>query len=184
MSALADASGVSKPVVYRHFENCEAVVIALIDDWFKGAVEFMASRLDKASTIFEYFDIAVDSGFEYEEKISPLIRNITNGFSSTIAVNNVMREKLNVALKTNYELLTQQGVPGPVANVAAYTILEMISNVSWEYSAKRNKKIARETLKSMIKGALHSLLPESGPKPITPLRILKLNSVTTRRSGS
>ncbi len=34
MQGLADAAGVSKPVVYTHFKNGDAVAIALLDDYF------------------------------------------------------------------------------------------------------------------------------------------------------
>lgn len=179
MQALAEQSGASKPVVYEHFENSESVAIALLDAYFDASSSFAVSRLGKAETIYEYLDIVVDCLFEFNAREAPLVRRITNGFSSTSEVNAFYLRQMKRAHAVYMDLLLQQGLAEEVARLAAYALMEMVGAVVAEFDGY-NEPVNSATLKRMVNGALHSLIPDRGPRPLVPHAILDPASKTRR----
>jgi AcrR family transcriptional regulator len=173
MSALAERSGASKPVVYEHFENSEAVAVALLEDYYEGAIKFVTERVEHAESIDQYIGIVIDSLFEYNTKYRVNLRNITNGYSSSPLLNATYLDQRKRSADVFFGLLQQQGVPKNVSLVAARGLLEMMDGVVMEFAAKTSSSIARDTLKRMMIGAIHSLAAEPGPRPHTPSAILK-----------
>lgn len=167
MSALAELSGASKPVVYEHFENSESVAIALLEDEFDSSASFAVKRLGKAETIYEYLDIVVDSMFEYRARHAPLVRSITNGFSSRSEVNAFYLGQQQKALAVYQDLLRQQGLSEADSHLVAYALMEMIGAVVGEFDGYTNPA-NRDTLKRLVNGLLHSVLPDRGARPLVP----------------
>lgn len=167
MSALADAVGVTKPIVYKHFSNREDVAVAVLQDYFTGAAEFSLDRIRGSRTIFEYLNASIDSVFEYIGREGPLIRNMTTGFSSTSAIDACYREEVRVAHQIYTDLLLQQSVSPDVADLAAFALMEMVNQTALEFSRPPNEK-AVETLKAMVAGALKVLIEGQGVAPRIP----------------
>jgi AcrR family transcriptional regulator len=172
MSGLAERSGASKPVVYEHFENSEAVAIALLDGFYRGIVAISVERIRDPQTIFEYFDIVCDCMFDYYRQEGPLVRSITNGFASASEVNAYYLEQQARSLGVYRTLLLQQGIAPKVAGFAAYTLSEMISHAVMEF-AKTADPVHRDTLKRMVRGVVQSLAPGAGIKPSVPSELLE-----------
>lgn len=172
MASLAERAGVSKPVVYDHFDNREMVAIALLDEHFEEAATFVTNRIGDAKTIYEYMEIAIDSLFELQSRDNFRIRNITNGFSSSSDVNEVYLQQQKRTHEVFWGLVRQQMVAESASEVAAYVLMTMVGNTVSEFVG-RNNPDDRETLKRMVNGAVRSMLPEQGPIPSTPADVLE-----------
>ncbi len=167
MSALADAVGVTKPIVYKHFANSEAVIIEILKDHARGSVLFAGDYVKDAQTIFEFFDGIVECLFEYIAREGALLRAITSGFSSNANVEAYFMKMRARSHRVYLDMLLQQGAPERKANVAAYALMEMILVTVSEF-AQDSTADERDTLKDMVRGALAALVPEPGVKPVVP----------------
>jgi AcrR family transcriptional regulator len=172
MSALAEKSGASKPVVYEHFENSESVAIELLNEFYKNIINLSLERIVNPQTIYEYFDIIVDLMFDYYYQERTLVRMITNGFSASSEVNAFYLEQQEHSHAVYRELLLQQGIPQRIAHVAAYALQEMIGSTVQEFVGDDNQ-IERETLKRAVSGMIHSFVPASGARPLLPHELLE-----------
>ena len=184
MQALAERSGASKPVVYEHFENSESVAVALLEARFEGAIKFVTDRAEQAETIDQYMSIVIDSLFEFNVRDSLVLRKITNGFSSSSVVNAVYLRHQREAVAVYVDLLRQQGAPGNVSLIAGYGLFEMVNSVVSEFAGQPNNSIARDTLKQMVRGAIHSLVAQPAARPHTPPAILGYRAGQSRRRKS
>ena len=171
MSALAERSGASKPVVYEHFENSESVAIELLNEFYGNMVRLSVERLVNPETIFDYFDIIVDLMFDYYYQERTLVRMITNGFSANSEVNAYYLEQQEHSHAVYKELLLQQGIADKVAHVAAYALQEMIGQTIQEF-AGADDQLERDTLKRLVDGMIHGLVSEQGSKPLLPIKLL------------
>ncbi len=172
MAALAEQSGASKPVVYEHFENSEAVAIALLGEDFAANIRHSVGRIGNPDTLFDYFDQVIDALFEHYGAEHPLIRSITNGFSASSEVNAFYLEQQHRALEVYRELLRQQGIDGEVGRVTAYALSTMIQATVIEYARGDDVEQQRATLKRLVEGVLRSVIPGEGRKPQIPTAIL------------
>lgn len=175
MSALAEKSGASKPVVYEHFENSESVAIELLNEFYKNIIELSVERLVNPETIFDYFDIIVDLMFDYYYQERTLVRLITNGFSANSEVNAYYLEQQEHSHAVYKELLLQQGIPQKTAHVAAYALQEMIGSTVQEFAGADNQ-LERDTLKRLVDGMIHGLVSERGTKPLPPRELFDIIS--------
>jgi AcrR family transcriptional regulator len=173
MSAIAERSGASKPVVYEHFENSEAVALAILEDYAQGLIEYVTDRVQHAQTIDQYMNTVIDAMFDYNVQTKLIVRKITNGFSSTDLVNEYYLKRQRKSVDVVRNLLEQQGVARNISGVAAYALLEMMTNTVLEFSMKTNNSIARDTLKRMVSSTIHSLMSEPGSRPRTPSSVLR-----------
>lgn len=173
MEALAEAAGVSKPVVYEHWDNSESVAVALLDAYFKAAVEAVDTAARDAATLGEYLSLAVDAQFEFHkrDRLSPW--GITNGYSSSERLNNAYRQLRRITLETFEDLLTQQGVEPQLAAAAGFVLAAMMNSTVYEYAPRPDNLIAREALKAMMNGALSAIVPLQEARPRTPERTLE-----------
>lgn len=171
MSALAEKSGASKPVVYEHFENSESVAIELLNEFYKNIIQLSLERLVSPETIFDYFDIIVDLMFDYYYQERTLVRMITNGFSANSEVNAYYLEQQEYSHAVYKELLLQQGIPDAVAHVAAYVLQEMIGQTVQEFAGADNQ-LERDTLKRCVSGMIRGLVAEQGTTPLLPRQLL------------
>lgn len=172
MTELAEAAGVSKPVVYEHFSNGEDVAIALLNEYFKAAVEAVDSAARDAGTLGEYLSLAVDAQFEFHKQgtFAPWV--ITNGFSSSERLNKAYRELREITLETFQDLLIQQSVDKPTASAAGFVLAAMMNHTVFEFAPKRDNLQAKETLKIMLKGAVDALAPLQEARPQTPAKTM------------
>lgn len=171
MSALAKRAGAAKPIVYEHFANREAVAIALLDESFEHSVAYVTPRVKKARTIHEYLDIAIDCLFDLATE-GLKIRHVTNGFSSTSAVNEVYLLQEKRSHEVFWGLLRQQIADEAVTEVAAYLLMQMLRQASSQF-ADRKQPGDRETVKRMVAGAVHNLIPDARNRPTTPADVLE-----------
>lgn len=172
MSRLAQQSGVSKPVVYEHFDISESVAIALLNDYFEENVDIVDKRTRGASTLSEYLSLAIDAQFEIHDKDALSVRGITNGHSSSEQLNKTYREMRQVTFETFQDLLLQQRVPKAAAKAGGFLLAELMANGVFEFAAKRNSATAKEVLKGMMIGAIDAIVPAKGAKPTTPAKAL------------
>jgi AcrR family transcriptional regulator len=172
MSALAEESGASKPVVYEHFDNSESVAIALLDIYFATMIDMVDARTSAADTLDEYLSIAIDTQFEFHQKDKLVVRNITNGHSSGERLNAAFLRLKDNSVETLQELLQQQGAPVDASAAAGFVLWEMISSGVYEFADRPDAESAREALKRMVIGAVHAIVPEAGKRPVTPAKIL------------
>ncbi len=175
MSALAEKSGASKPVVYEHFQNSESVAIELLNEFYKNIIQLSLERLGSPETIFDYFDIIVDLMFDYYYQERTLVRMITNGFSANSEVNAYYLEQQEHSHAVYKELLLQQRIPDPVAHVAAYVLQEMIGQTVQEFAGADNQ-LERDRLKRCVSGMIHGLVAEQGTTPLLPRQLLDVIS--------
>lgn len=173
MSRLADAVGVTKPIVYKHFRNSEDVIIEILEQYVRGSIDIAADYVKNASTIFEFMDGIIESFFKYARSEGTIIRSITNGFSFSDAVNACFLETQDRSLRIYRHLLLQQNVPERKASVAAYAMLEMINSTILEF-APDSTADDENMLKEMVRGALSVLVDGRGSKPHVPAHILNL----------
>ncbi len=172
MAALAQRAGVSKPVVYEHFDNSESVAVALLDEHFKAAVEVVDAAARDAATLGDYLSAAVDAQFGFHTRDTLCVWGITNGYSSSERLNKAYGRLQKITLQTFQDLLDQQGVERQVAAAAGFVLAQMMTGTVYEFAAKRNNRIARETLKAMLNGAIGAIVPLQEARPETPKRTL------------
>lgn len=172
MTALSEATGVSKPVVYEHFDNWETVAIALLDDYYEAAVEAVDTAARGAQTLGEYLQLAVDAEFDFQSvhQLSP--RGITNGYSASERLNQAYRNLQKITLETFEDLLVQQGVDQPLAEAAGFVLAAMMNSTVYEYGPRADNQVAKEALKAMMSGALSAIVPLQEARPRTPERTL------------
>lgn len=173
MTALSEATGVSKPVVYEHFDNWETVAIALLDDYFEAAVEAVDTAARGAQTLGEYLQLAVDAEFDFqsEHQLSPW--GITNGYSASERLNQAYRNLQKITLETFEDLLVQQGVKPDVAKPAGFVLAGMLNNAVYEFASRPNNLVVRETVKTMMSAALAAVVPLQTVRPATPEKTLE-----------
>ncbi len=183
MEALAAAAGVSKPVVYEHWDNSESVAIALLDDYFKAAVEAVDTAAREAATLGEYLSLAVDAEFEFhaDGRLSPW--GITNGYSSSERLNSAYRHLRKITLETFGDLLAQQGAEQELAEAAGFVLAAMMNSTVYEYGSRPKNQIAKEALKAMMNGALNAIVPLQEARPRTPERTLATYRRLKRTQG-
>ena len=100
MAALAQRAGVSKPVVYEHFDNSESVAVALLDEHFKAAVEVVDAAARDAATLGDYLSAAVDAQFAFHTRDTLCVWGITNGYSSSERLNKAYGRLQKITLQT------------------------------------------------------------------------------------
>jgi AcrR family transcriptional regulator len=183
ISSLTEATGVSRPVVYEHFPNSEAISIALLEDYFETMIDLVDSRTRDCATLEEYVSLAIDACFEYQQGDSLRIRNLTNGHATGERLNAAYFRQRQSSIETFEELLLQQGTAADVARVGAYTLAEIFLGVVFEFSTGADQSIARQTLKKMVVGAIHTLVPTSIARPATPGKILQTSREFKQRRG-
>lgn len=171
MSALAEAVGVGKPIVYKHFRNSEDVAIEILTQYARGSVEAASSRVQGAKTVYDFMDRLIDSLFDYIRAEGSVIRSITNGFSSSENVDRCFLSMQNRSLRVYRHLLTQQGVPDSKASLAAYALMEMINSTIMEF-APRSTSEDQETLKQIVRATLQALIGGEGITPHVPFSVL------------
>ncbi len=172
MSGLAEAAGASKPVVYEHFENAEAVAVALLENYFETMIDLVAARTANAQTLDEYLSIAIDTQFEYHRKDKLVVRSMTNGHSSSERLNEAYLKLRDSSVETLEELIRQQGASPEASSVAGYVLWDVITGAVFEFGMRPDGEAAQENLKRMVLGAIHAIVPESRTKPVTPAKIL------------
>jgi len=171
MSALADAVGVTKPIVYKHFGNSEEVVVEILRRYSQASIDYTSVRVSGARTIFDFMDKMIDALFDFIKNEGSLVRSITNGFSSSVKVDAYFLEMQRRSLRVYKHLLTQQGVPEKQASLAAYALIEMINSTITEF-ADQVDETDRQTLKQIVRGALRVLVRGKNVKPVVPIRII------------
>lgn len=172
MSALAEQAGVSKPVVYDHFDNSEAVAIALLEDYYDTIIHEVVSKTGKAETLEDYLSIAIDTHFDLHTKEQLVVRKLTNGHSSDERVNAVFLDMKAKSIQTLQDLVMQQGVPAATAEPIGYILYEMMTNAVYEFAMDDKREEARTALKQMVLGAVHNVVARSVRKPETPINVL------------
>lgn len=183
MSALAEKSGASKPIVYEHFDNAESVAIALIDKYFETMIDMVAERVSGAETLEQYLSAAIDTKFEFHRNDKLVVRSITNGHASGERLNAAYRAVGESAMETFEELVRQQGVLPARAPIVGRFLWETTSYMVFEYAGSDGEEEARTTLKAMIMGALHAIIPGQGVKPVTPEKILAKSRAMKQSRG-
>lgn len=173
ISALTKEAGVSRPVVYEHFENSEAILIALIEDYFQEIVACVDERTKDAQTLEEYLTQAIAAEFEYHREGTPLLRSLTNGHATGKGLNEAFRTLRQRTIDTFVELLAQQGAAQEVARIGGYALAELIPSVVFEFASGPDRAKAQETLTAMVLSAIRTLVPESRSKPATPAKVLQ-----------
>ena len=171
MAAIAEGSGVSRSVVYDHFNNVEAVAIALLCDHYQRATAFTVERIRDPDTIFDYFDILIDTMFDLHRRGMPLSRTITSGFPRNSDVTAFHAEHHKLVLDVYQELLQQQGISEARSRLAAHVLADMIDTAAIGFAAN-NKATDREALKMMVQGAISNLVRGGGVKPSVPVESL------------
>lgn len=167
MEALAEAAGVTKPIVYKHFENSEDVTIAVLREYAQASVEFTIGRLRQTRDLEEFFTEVIDSLFDYVGANGALSRSITSGFSSTPRIDACFLEMRNRALRIYTHLLKRQGIAEGRALLAGYALMEMINSTILEF-AKRGDAEDRRTLKDMVLATVNALVGGKGLPPDIP----------------
>lgn len=183
MSALAEESGASKPVVYEHFENSEAVAIALLENYFATAIDLVDQRASAAETLDEYLSIAIDTQFEFHRQDGLVVRSITNGHSSGERLNAAYLKVKKNSVETLQELVRQQGATAESSKAAGHILWEMISSTVFEFAGRSEAQVARDALKRMVIGAVHAIIPGRGKRPATPAGILAASRAIKRSRG-
>lgn len=164
MASLADAVGVTKPIVYKHFSNSEDIIIEILEQYARGSERAVGKATKDAESIREFFDALIESLFFYIKHEGAVIRCITNGFSSSYNIDAYFLKIQRRALRVYRHLLVQQGVELKRAIIAAYALMEMINSTILEFaSASDDEDVA--TLKSMVRATLGSLVSENGVRP-------------------
>jgi AcrR family transcriptional regulator len=173
ISALTQEAGVSRPVVYEHFDNSEDVAVALIEDYFESIVALVDERTRGAATLDDYLERAIAAEFDYHASDSLLLRNLTNGHATGKRLNEAFLLLRQRAVDTFSELLRQQGASGTAASVGGYALAELVPNVVFEFAASPDSEDAKKTLVAMVWGAIHAILPETAARPQTPEDVIK-----------
>ncbi|MCB2072521.1 MAG: TetR/AcrR family transcriptional regulator [Novosphingobium sp.] len=173
ISALTKEAGVSRPVVYEHFENSEAIAVALIEDYFENIVDLVDRRTRGAQTLDEYLARAIAAEFEYHGSDNLLVRNLTNGHATGKRLNEAFLQLRQRSVETFSELLRQQGVAEGVAQVGGYVLAELVPNAVHEFATQSNRDLAQETLVAMVTGAVHAIMPSATAQPTTPEQVLQ-----------
>jgi AcrR family transcriptional regulator len=173
MSALTVEAGVSRPVVYEHFENSEAIAVALLEDYFEQIVDLVDTRTQDAQTLDEYLALAIAAEFEYHAADSLLVRNLTNGHATGKGLNEAFLTLRQRTIDTFQELLSQQGASDETARIGGYALAEIIPNVVYQFSSDPIADTARQLLTDMVLGAIHAMVPQTRARPETPAQVLQ-----------
>lgn len=172
MSALTKEAGVSRPVVYEHFDNADDVALALLEDYFAAIVTLVDERTRGAETLEDYLERAIAAEFDYHGSDNLMVRNLTNGHATGKRLNEAFLLLRQRTIDTFTELLRQQGASGSAASVGGYALAELVPNVVFEFAARPDADQARDTLVAMVTGALNAILPEAAARPQTPRDVL------------
>jgi AcrR family transcriptional regulator len=159
MMALSERARVAKPVIYSHFPNRSAVAIALLDEHFDALSHFVRQHLVGAKTLEDYLARMVDAAFEFEGTSETPVRKITNGFSAGDEVNEAFLRYEEAFRKHWEQVLESFGMQRNLVPVAAYALASMMDNAVYTFSISPQQKVARDTLKAMLLGAVGALTP-------------------------
>lgn len=168
MAGLSERAGVSKPVVYDHFDNSEDVVVALLVEYHQALAQSAREQVEKARNLGDFFDRSVDVNFQFRARSPLSIRNITNGHTSSERINRLYWKIQDRVVRIYSAVLEQYGLSRRQAHYAAFALKEMTTAYTSEFSSEKDTQLARDTLKAMIRGALADFVSLDGPAPVVP----------------
>lgn len=67
LDEIADAAGISKPVIYDHFSSKKELHITLLDSQSRELLDFMTERITSEETAERQLAVGLDSFFEFVE---------------------------------------------------------------------------------------------------------------------
>lgn len=168
MAGLSERAGVSKPVVYDHFDNSEDVIVALLVDYHQALAQSSRDEVAQARDLGDFFDRSVDINFSFRAKSQLAIRNITNGYISSERINKLYWRIQDRVVRIYSEVLKQYGLPDNKAHYVAFALKEMTTSYTSVFCTEEDTQMARDALKEMIRGALADMVPLDGPSPVVP----------------
>ena len=127
MEAIANASGVSKPILYRHFGDREGLVAALADRLIVGLVARLDEVLGGSGTPRELLHDAIDAYVDTIEDDPSLYRFLTNRIPARgAALSSIVDRVAAVIARTIAEGLREAGFDTAPARPWSYGIVGMV----------------------------------------------------------
>lgn len=183
MEGLAEAAGVTKPIVYRHFDNSEDVTVAVLSEYAQASVDFIIPRITGAPDLDTFFARVVDALFDFIERNGALSRSITNGFSSSARIDACFLEMQDRAWRIYSHLLRDEGIAENRARLAGYALLEMINSTILEFAGRCDPE-DRAILKGMVSATIRSLIGGKGGPPRVPDHLVGGNGLALDEPAS
>lgn len=176
MSGLAEAAGVSKPVVYEHFSKSEDVALALLDSCFERMISRVHERARGAPSLQEYMAIVVDCHCDAVESGELTVRTITNGMTRSHAVGDRLNSRYQFirerAAATISEMLEQQGAEPQAARITGQVMFDILNVSLPSLGCADNMASVRETLKTLLSAMIDRIANAAPTQPRTPQTIL------------
>jgi AcrR family transcriptional regulator len=162
ISALAEAAGVARPVVYSHFPKRQDIAIALINHYYENTRALGVAKTQNARTVEEYIAIVVDGGLIYAEKYGEIIDRIAGGFVGDPYIQAALIRYEAVIADFWSAFLRDQGASKEVAEVASHLFQGMIRKGQTLFRVNpRRKRAVRELLVKLVLNAVETLCPDS-----------------------
>jgi len=155
MDEIAEAAGVTKPVLYQHFPSKRALYVELLDDTGRQLLGHLADATDRAATGRErvelgfraYFTFAVSnraafrlllgtslrSDAEFAGVVEEILAAVAETISTLIEIpaSDEQRLVLATALVGMAEVVSRRALTDPRAEVDADALARWISELAW-----------------------------------------------------
>ena len=145
---VAEAAGISKPVIYDHFDSKKDLHIALIDKQTEDMLSFWSERVSGEQTLDRQLAAGFDAFLEFVETHPYawrlLFRDPTAADADIIRAQARIQHRATAAIAAVGEANVEEGVPKPEVEVVAQMIKTGANGVAaWWYE---HREIPRSTL--------------------------------------
>jgi AcrR family transcriptional regulator len=160
LDEIAEAAGISKPVIYDHFESKRELHISLLESHSQEALAFLAERVVGGSTVEEQLARGFDAFLEYVETHPYAWRLVFHDPMAADAAIVEAHERIRrrtsdaIAALTTAEPESQAGFEGLDRQAAGELMAEMMKTASngvaaWWYD---HREVSRDVLVRALMG--------------------------------
>jgi len=160
MERVAAAAEVSKPVLYGHFENRAALLLALLERYWRDVDEAVAARLKEGVTLDDRLSGLVRGVFDAIEKGGPVVQLLLTNDSHEPIVEEARRRRYREAERSwSRAYQTSIGLSKPEADAAAAILRSALNGATgyWLRTRSASREVCINTCLTIMRAGLDAL---------------------------
>jgi AcrR family transcriptional regulator len=160
MERVAAAAQVSKPVLYAHFENRAALLLALLERYWRDVDEAVAARLKESTTLDDRLTGLVEGVFDAIERGGPVVQLLLYNDSHEPLVEEARNRRYREAERTWSKAYQDRiGLSKAEADAAAAILRSALNGATayWLRTKSASRALCMETFLTIARAGLDAL---------------------------
>jgi AcrR family transcriptional regulator len=160
MERVALHARVSKPVLYSHFQNRGALVIALMEDYWTSIDDMLKTSTKASTSLDEFSEILIESYFAALGRGGPALQALLSSGSDEPELIAARQERFRrVERIWSRQYQRALGLPPSVADIAASVLRSAVAGAGdyWMASPTKDPAQCMMVCLAVVKGALKEL---------------------------